>query len=222
MFQHFLKLIKTIFVYLIRLPVILCYRVSGIQISHTAKISMSSKLAGEVVIGERVVIDKNVLIKGKVHIGSGSLIEQNVVVIGNVDIGDSTVIGSCTILSTAPKGFLKIGNDVQINSFSVLGASEKVEIRDHCIFAPYIQITDASHGFEEPEDLIKHAAFATSPVTIENNVWLGSGVVILKGVTVGEGAVVGAKALVTKSVPSFSIAYGIPARVMRTRGGKSK
>ena len=112
---------------------------------------------------------------------------------------------------------MKIGNDVQVNSFSVLGASDRVEIRDHCIFAAFVQITDAFHGFEDSDVLIKHAPFITSPVTIEKNVWLGSGVAVLKGVTIGEGSVIGAKALVTESIPPLSIAYGIPAKVMRKR-----
>jgi acetyltransferase-like isoleucine patch superfamily enzyme len=117
-----------------------------------------------------------------------------------------------------PNGHLKIGNDVLVNNFSVLGSSERVEIMDHCIFAAYVQITDAAHGFEDPTLMIKHAPFTTAPVTIEENVWLGSAVLIAKGVTVGKGSVIGAKSLVNTCIPPLSIAYGTPAKVVKVRG----
>jgi acetyltransferase-like isoleucine patch superfamily enzyme len=194
------------------------YKLLGVKIPFNAVIRSGSDISGKVTIGPKVHINKDVRIKGTVNIGSGSYIDRGVAIIGNVDIGRNTVVGSCTILSTMPKGYLKIGNDVLVNAFSVLGSSERVEIKDHCVFAAYVQITDAEHGFEDPAVLIKHAPFTTAPVVVEENVWFGSGVVVLKGVTVGSGAVIGAKSLVTKDIPALGIAYGTPAKVVKTRG----
>jgi maltose O-acetyltransferase len=55
----------------------------------------------------------------------------------------------------------------------------------------------------------------TSPVVIGNNVWLGSRVIVLKGVTIGDNSVVGAMSVVTKSIPANCVAAGIPARIIR-------
>jgi len=215
---------------------ILYHRSNGIVIPSSVSVGENSELEGNVVIGPNVRIGRYVQISGDVKIGEGSnighdvriagntkigrgsIIERDVHIVGNVDIGENTVVGDCTILSTMPKGYLKIGNDVLVNNFSVLGSCERVEIMDHCIFAAYVQITDAAHGFEDPTLVIKHAPFSTAPVTIEENVWLGSAVMIAKGVTVGEGSVIGAKSLVKKSIPPLSIAYGIPANVIKVRG----
>jgi galactoside O-acetyltransferase len=57
-----------------------------------------------------------------------------------------------------------------------------------------------------------------APVVIEDEVWIGSHVVILPGVRIGQGAVIGAGSVVSRSIPPNAIAYGVPARVMRMRG----
>jgi acetyltransferase-like isoleucine patch superfamily enzyme len=154
---------------------------------------------------------KGITIGKHCHIGMG------VIMAGNIEIGDRTVIGEYTYLGTMPAGHLKIGEDCHINSMSSIGASKSVIIDDHCIFAPFIQITDASHGIDNKIELIKHAPISAESVCIGKNVWLGSGVVVLMGVTIGEGSVIGAKALVNKSIPEYSIAVGIPAQVIRKR-----
>jgi acetyltransferase-like isoleucine patch superfamily enzyme len=55
---------------------------------------------------------------------------------------------------------------------------------------------------------------------IEDDCWLGDGVKVLDGVTIGRGSVIGAGAVVTKDIPPFSVAVGVPARVIKTRDGK--
>ena len=55
------------------------------------------------------------------------------------------------------------------------------------------------------------------PVVVEDDVWIGAGVIVLKGVTIGSGSIVAAGAVVTKSIPPFSIAAGVPAKVIRQR-----
>lgn len=60
------------------------------------------------------------------------------------------------------------------------------------------------------------------PVTIEDDVWLGSRVIILPGVTIGKGCIIGAGAVVTKDIPAYSVAAGVPAKVIKTRENKGK
>lgn len=69
----------------------------------------------------------------------------------------------------------------------------------------------ARHGYwpENPEDRLG------APIILEDNVWIGTRAIILKGVTIGEGAVIGAGAVVTRSIPSTTLAVGVPAKVIR-------
>lgn len=214
--------VQTIYCFVMQYTQDFFFRLFGIKVSFTTTIKKRVKISGQVKIGQNVFIDEDVRISGRVNIGNGSHLCRGTELIGNIDIGDYTIIGSYSTISTLTNSYLKIGNDVLINNFSVLGASDFVEIRDHCIFAPYVQITDASHNFENPADYIKHSGINTAPVLIEENVWLGSGVMVMKGVTIGMGSVIGAKSLVTKDIPQLSIAYGIPAEVKRIRGSKSE
>jgi lipopolysaccharide O-acetyltransferase len=116
---------------------------------------------------------------------------------------------------------LVIGNHVRISHWSHIACTNSVVIGDHVLIGSKVIITDHNHGF--------FGANATSPtippaqrplerdrfVRIEANVWLGDGVVVCPGVTMGEGSVVGANAVVTTDVPPFTLVAGVPARPIR-------
>ncbi len=192
-------------------------RRSGCIVGNNVKLGRHIAVTKGVAIGDGTSIDDGAAFSGSVQIGKNCHIEKLVQVIGNVRIGDESVVGRCTYLSTMPTGQIEIGRDVLVNSFSVIGAAQRVEIGNHCIFAAYVQITDATHSVDEPETLIKHAPLSSSPIIIGENVWLGSAVMVMMGTKIGDGAVVGAKSLVNKNIPAMSVAYGTPARVVRER-----
>jgi maltose O-acetyltransferase len=154
---------------------------------------------------------------GDISIGSNCVIGRQVEVYGNVAIGDGCVIGSFSILSTAPSATVRIGVDTYINSYNVLGANSAVSVGDHCIFAAFVHITDATHGVDDLSVATKHSDAAASPITIGNNVWLGSGVMVTMGSSIGNDAVVGAKSLVRGELAERSVSFGIPAKVHRIR-----
>lgn len=79
---------------------------------------------------------------------------------------------------------------------------------------PNVQILTPTHPLD-PE-IRRQALEAAEPITIEDNVWLGGGVIVLPGVTIGRDTVVGAGAVVTKSLPPGVVAVGNPARVLRS------
>lgn len=110
----------------------------------------------------------------------------------NVHIGDDTFIN--TNLTALDVGEIRIGNHVQIG--------------------PNVQLLTPTHPIE-PE-LRKAKWEAASPIVIEDNVWLGGGVIVLPGVTIGENSVIGAGAVVTRSIPRDSVAVGNPARVIKS------
>jgi acetyltransferase-like isoleucine patch superfamily enzyme len=192
-------------------------RRAGCCIGTDVQIGHNVRIKGRVTIGDGTTIQDGANFQGHVAVGQNCRIEKLVEISGNVEIGNDTVIGGYSYLSTMPSAFLKIGRDVLVNAFSVIGASSGVEIGDHCIFAAYVHITDASHGIDTPEMLIKHAPWRSAPVSIEKNVWLGSAAMVVMGGKIGAGSVIGAKSLVNSEIPAMSVAYGVPARVARDR-----
>ncbi len=100
------------------------------------------------------------------------------------------------------------------NNVSVI-ACERITIGEYCLIGDAVTITDSDFHELSPEG--RHdGAGATAAVTIGNNVWLGSRVVVLKGVTIGDGTVIAAGAVVVNDVPARALAAGVPAKVIRS------
>lgn len=134
---------------------------------------------------------------------------------GNLMIGDHFHLWSYlsrSQLAVGPSGLLKIGNHVFINVGTTISACSQVLIGNHVQVGVGVTIYDSDfHGLERrdyPEP--------PSPVTIEDDVWIATRAIILKGVTVGKGSVVAAGSVVTRSVPPYTLVGGVPARVIRT------
>lgn len=112
-----------------------------------------------------------------------------------------------------------IGNNVSINPDCHIGAINRIEIHDGVLMASRVFITDHFHGKINREELLvspqKRILFAKGTVIIKRNAWLGEGVAVMPGVTIGENSVIGANAVVTKDIPDNSIAVGIPAKVIK-------
>lgn len=112
-----------------------------------------------------------------------------------------------------------IGNNVCFNTDIHIGCIDRVEIGDNCLFGSRIYITDHDHGSTSPSDIllppIERKLYSKGPVVIEKNVYVGEGVSILSGVTIGENSIIATNAVVTKNVPKNSIVAGIPARVIK-------
>ncbi|HLG83166.1 MAG TPA: acyltransferase [Bradyrhizobium sp.] len=189
----------------------------GVKVPSDCKIGRHVTVSGRLVLGHKVTIEDGCRLTGDISIGSNAFICRQVEMTGNISIGNDCVVGSFTILSTASAGMLDVGIDTYINSFTVIGAMEAVSIGDHCIFAAYVAITDATHGIDDLSIATKHAPIAAKPVRIGNNVWLGSGVMIMMGSHVGDHAVVGARSLVRGDLPDRSVSFGTPAKVHRLR-----
>ena len=107
---------------------------------------------------------------------------------------------------------IHIGKGVFINAGCKLQDQGGIYIGDNCLLGHNTVIATLNHGML-PED---RGDLLPSPVHIGNNVWIGSGSIILPGVTVGDNAVIGAGSVVTKDIPADMIAVGSPARVIRS------
>jgi acetyltransferase-like isoleucine patch superfamily enzyme len=116
---------------------------------------------------------------------------------------------------------LKIGDDVEINDYVHIAAVLNIEIGNHVLIASKVFITDHNHGNysgsdqSHPTECPRDRKLFAKPVKIEENVWIGESATILPGVTIGKGSIVGTSSVVTSDIPPYSIAVGIPARVIK-------
>jgi acetyltransferase-like isoleucine patch superfamily enzyme len=136
--------------------------------------------------------------EGRLQIGAGALLEPDVWI-------------------TAPgKARVRIGAGTFLNLGVMIAAEELVEIGDHCMLANGCFITDSSHRYDDPEKPVPWQGFTSKgPTRLGDNVWLGANVVVTSGVSIGERCVIGANSVVTRDVEPFSVAAGVPARVLR-------
>lgn len=107
-----------------------------------------------------------------------------------------------------------IGDYFYSNFNLIIVDDVEVFIGNHVMFAPNVTITTSGHPIDP--DIRRTGAQFSLPVTIEDDVWIGAGVVILPGVTIGEGSVIGAGSVVTKNIPPRVVAVGTPCRVLRS------
>lgn len=117
---------------------------------------------------------------------------------------------------------LSIGENVRIGDNVHIVAQQSVSIGDNCLFASKIFISDTDHGElkgteEHTSPLVPPSSrpLVSRPVTIGKNVWIGENAVILSGVSIGDGCIIGANSVVNNDIPSYSIAAGVPARIIK-------
>jgi len=161
-------------------------------------------------LGDNVIIEDYAYLRVDLHNNSQS----------EIVIGDNTHIHAFTIIRTYG-GFVKIGRNCSINSFCALFGHGGLEIGDYVRIAYHTIIVPFNHGFERTDIPIYLQPGSAKGIKIEDDVWIGANVVITDGVTIHKGAVIGAGAVVTKDIPPYSIAVGVPARVIRKRGERA-
>ena len=112
-----------------------------------------------------------------------------------------------------------IGDNASIGPNNHITCANRIIIGNNFLSGGGCLITDNSHGISSKEMLRiapeKRPIFSKGPVIIGDNVWLGENVSVLPGVTIGDSVIVGSNAVVTKDIPSFSVAVGNPAKVIK-------
>ncbi|MDC6405688.1 MULTISPECIES: acyltransferase [Maribacter] len=143
-------------------------------------------------------------------------------------INDNTVINSqnsgyhlnmfkpCKLIADRPNSEIIIGKNCRIHG-TCIHSQKKIIIGDNCLIAANCQIMDSNGhdlSFEKIENRIKTTG-GVKEVVIEDNVWLGTGVVVLPGVTIGYGSVISANSVVHKSIPPMVVAGGNPIKIIK-------
>jgi len=113
--------------------------------------------------------------------------------------------------------------EAHIGAKSVLGqectisAFQHISIGRECIIADRVMLIDFDHGVVEVDRPVRAQGIYKRDVRVGHNVWIGYGVAILRGVTVGDNSVLGTSTIVSRDVPANAVAAGVPVRVIRMR-----
>ena len=145
-----------------------------------------------------------------------AIVRANTEEIGGVCLGDSVSLLENTLIS-ANRGHVTIGDNSWLGPNSVIYGNGGVAIGEDVLIASHCVINTVSHTFNRLDIPMNEQDIKCDPVVIENDVWIGTGATILQGVHIGQGSIIGAGAVVTRSIPPFSIALGVPARVTGSR-----
>ncbi len=159
--------------------------------------------------------------------GKSFNIENPIIVTGEkyISIGDKFSAGRGFYLGVYPDAKypdpqIDIGERVSIGDDCQITAINRVVIEDHVLIGSRVLITDHGHGDSSLHDLkmipIDRPHVSKGQVLIRKNCWIGSGVAIMPGVTIGENSIIGANAVVTRDVPANSVAGGNPAKIIKT------
>lgn len=126
---------------------------------------------------------------------------------GNIVMGENVLLREFCNILVFPNAELHIGNGVFFNNYCSINCLEKIEIGDHTIFGEAVKLYDHNHLIEKSSSLlhVEKEKYTKSPIKIGKNCWIGSNVVILKGVTIGDNTIIGAGCVIHKPVPANTI-----------------
>jgi acetyltransferase-like isoleucine patch superfamily enzyme len=164
--------------------------------------------------------------KRMLTIGSGAAVGPNVVIdalsVSGIQVGNNATIDQNAILRAT--GVVRnlgqgifIGDRTAIGAYNFIHGGGGVTIGNDCLLGPYVSIFSENHITADIGIPIREQGETRSPVRIEDDVWIGSGCIILAGVTIGKGAVVAAGAVVRNNVEPYSIVGGVPAKQIGMR-----
>ncbi len=140
--------------------------------------------------------------------------KKNIYIGNDVSIGDKTWLATL-VIDNEETARLEIGNGVVIGHMNHIYATGRVLIEDKVLTADRVYISDNLHEYRDIRlPVVDQPIRQISHVRIGTGSWLGEGVCVI-GAKIGKGCVIGANAVVTKDIPDYSVAVGIPARVIK-------
>jgi len=174
-------------------------------------------------VGSSCFIEKNVrfyapqriYLGNRVFIGEGSFIDAAHPG-SEIQIKDAAHISQGVILR-AVQGKIIINEMVSVGTRSVIYGADDVEIGRYSLLSNCVELMSGNHVYKDPATPIRFQGRETGKISIGEDVWLGAYVIVLPGVTIGKGSVIGAGAVVTKDIPPYSVAIGVPARIVKKR-----
>jgi acetyltransferase-like isoleucine patch superfamily enzyme len=140
-----------------------------------------------------------------------------------IKVGKDTLVMHGSVLHVynfrgIPHSGIWIGEKSLIGEYNVIRGQGGIRIGNRVYTSPMVQLLAVNHLFDDPNRPFIEQGITAEGISVEDDVWIGSGAIITDGVTVGKGSVVAAGAVVTKDVPPHTVVAGSPARVIREIG----
>lgn len=153
------------------------------------------------------------------HIGPDCVFETGVLVFHpeNISLGSNVYVGHYAILKGYYKNEMVIGDETWIGQQCFLHSAGGITIGRRVGIGPGVRMITSVHAEAGRQVPVLFSPVETAPIVIEDDADIGVGAIVLPGVTIGRGAIVGAGAVVTRSVPPYAVVAGVPARVLRYR-----
>ena len=176
-------------------------------------------------------IQRLYICRKKILLGNGSLIKHPFETYGSeyIILGNNVSIQPysklCCFNSYAGKEHqpsIRIGNNVFCNRFLTILSAGNLTIGNDTYFGSHVLISNENHGIDPSAGCYGLQELTVSDVHIGNNCWIGDHSIILPGVSIGDYAIVGAGSVVTKSLPSYTISVGNPAKIIKKWNAVSK
>lgn len=177
-------------------------------------------------------IEKGVRIRfaSNIELGHGAYIDQGVYLHAcpnGIRIGRESLVMHGSVLHVynfrgIPHSGISIGDQSLIGELNVIRGQGGVTIGDRVFTSPMVQILAVNHLFNDTSRPFIEQGITAQGITIEDDVWIGSGAIVTDGVRIGQGSVVAAGSVVTRDVPAKTVVAGAPARVIRQVGELSE
>lgn len=166
----------------------------------------------------------------RIRLGAGAYLDHGVYVHAcpaGVEIGAGTLVMHGAVLHVynfrqLPHAGIRIGRDSLIGEYSIVRGQGGVSIGDRVYLSPMVQVVAVNHVFDDPGRGFVEQGITAEGITIDDDVWIGSGAVITDGVHIGAGAVVAAGAVVTQDVSPHTVVGGVPARYIKEITGDAR
>lgn len=182
------------------------YRTILTELGHSFYIQDGAEIIGasKIKIGNNVSLRRDVRLncggqRSKIYLKSGVTLDRG------VDI-------SCSEQTS-----IELGENTYINSYVCITGPGSIKIGNDCLIGPQSTIIASHHNFADSKQKIREQGGINKGIVIEDDCWLGQGVRVIDGVRIGKGSIIGAGAVVNKDIPPYSIAVGVPAKVIRQR-----
>jgi len=152
-------------------------------------------------------------------LGENTIIEEGVLIFHpeNIIIGNNVYIGHNSILKGYYMNEMVIGDHTWIGQGCFFHSAGGIKIGKAVGIGPMVKILTSAHKETELKRPVMFNELEFDEVVIEDGCDIGVGSILLPGVSIGEGSIIGAGSVVTGNVPSYHVAYGVPARIMRKR-----
>jgi acetyltransferase-like isoleucine patch superfamily enzyme len=175
-------------------------------------------------VGRGVAFGANIAIRHpqKIHIGNNVVIDDNCVLDAKgatnkgIRIGNGVFVGRGTIL-TCHNGDIVLEDNVNIGFNCVISSLSSIVIKKNHLMAAFCYLVGGDHDSDRTDIPVLFQGRSSKGIVVEENVWLGAGVTVLDGATVGRDSIIGAGAVVNKDIPEFAIAAGLPVRFLHDR-----